>query len=197
MIKKMVFLLSIILANSSCNSDNNRMNSTQLREKLDSLQEAKDKLEHKYDSLTKIIDITKNENKPSISLTEEENRVLSKFGLTLTKIKTGYIAPEFDQSFYPAVTVELKNISSNDITESNTFSFAFINNKTGEQLYTNIKIFTSDNDILVFGLKKKVTMQSFIGWGAIKNQDISVRLYLNNQFLLQCKIDNREYDGSN
>jgi hypothetical protein len=45
------------------------------------------------------------------------------------------------------------------------------------------------------GLTKQVTLKSSIGWGAVKNQKISARLYINDQFFREFKIENIDHLG--
>ncbi len=122
-------------------------------------------------------------------------KLLSKYKLELSRAKTGYIHSNYDALFLPAITLEFRNISNLDLTDRIVIKFVFINNKKSEQLYESTVVYCEKYRPLVGGLVKQVAIRSGIGWMSVQNQNVSVRLYINDDFWKQYKIKNIEYLG--
>jgi len=41
----------------------------------------------------------------------------------------------------------------------------------------------------------QIQIRSSVGWHYLSEQDVSVKLYINDKYLKTVKIDNREFDG--
>lgn len=187
------FMFVVLIIMSSCNSQNSGLKSSNLQDEFETLKTNYKKLVFKNDSLVNALNIIKKEYGLDRQVNDESDKILLKYKLELKRVKAGYLASDYENLFLPAITLEFKNLSQNDLSERITFHFAFINNTTGEQLYDNIQSFTGPYEVLIGGLTKKVTMKSIIGWSAIQKQNVSVRLYINDQFYKQYKIENTEY----
>jgi hypothetical protein len=180
---------------SSCNSQNSRLKSPNFQAEFDSLKSTNETLVLKNDSLMNALNTIKKKYGLDKPVNNESDKLLLNFKLGLTKVKTGYIVSDYENLFLPAVTLEFKNLSQNDLEDDVTLDAYFINNNTGEQLSTDFNFFTDKHTVLMGGMSKQVTLNSKIGWSAIQKQDISVRLYINKQFFKLYKIENTEYFG--
>lgn len=190
-----IFILSVLIVMSSCNSQNSRLKSPNFQAEFDSLKSTNETLVLKNDSLMNALNTIKKKYGLDKPVNNESDKLLLNFKLGLTKVKTGYIVSDYENLFLPAVTLEFKNLSQNDLEDDVTLDAYFINNNTGEQLSTDFNFFTDKHTVLMGGMSKQVTLNSKIGWSAIQKQDISVRLYINKQFFKLYKIENTEYFG--
>lgn len=120
---------------------------------------------------------------------------LGKYNLTLTRSKTGYVYSNFNALFLPAITLEFKNTANIDLTERVFFKYIFINKVTGEQLYEGTETLSDSYKPLAGGLVKQITKRSEVGWSAIRDQKVSVRLYVRDQFWKEFSIENDTYEG--
>jgi hypothetical protein len=100
-----------------------------------------------------------------------------------------------DGLFLPAITIEFKNNSSEDLNTQVELKYVFINKKTSEQIYENTRIFAASYLTLVGGLTKQITESSDMGWYALKDQEVSVRIYVNDTFWKEFSIENSTYEG--
>lgn len=195
MINSKTLFIAVLLSMYSCNSQNSALKSPDLQAKFDSLQYENKILAQKNDSLTSVLSSFKKKNGLDKQINDESDKVLLKYKLALTRAKTGYFVSDYENLFLPAITLEFKNLSQDDSKDDVLLDVYFINNKTGEQFSTDYNFFIDSHKILMGGLTKQVTLKSKIGWNAIQTQNISVRLYINNQFFKQYKIENTEYHG--
>lgn len=195
MINSKTLFLAVLIVIPSCNSQNSALKSPNLKAKFDSLQKEYIILAYKNDSLRKALNIIKKEFGLDKQVTDESDNLLSKYKLALTRVKTGYVVSNYETLFLPSITVEIKNLSQNDLRESITFKAIFIDNSNGEQLSNEIKWFCSSSSPFLGGLTSQFTLSSSIGWTAIINQNVSVRLYLNDELIKQYKVAKEEYFG--
>jgi hypothetical protein len=191
MLKSKIILLAVLLVMLSCNSKN----LPDLKTKYDGLKREYFKELKINDSLIQVLNSLKKEYGLDKQVIDESEKLLSRYKLALTRVKTGYYVSEFENLFLPAITLEFRNLSQNDFQDNVVLDVYFINNKTGEQISTDYNFFANSSTVLMGGLTKQVTLKSKIGWNVIPKQDISVRLYINNQFFKLYKIENTEYFG--
>lgn len=189
------FMFAVMILMSSCNSQNSGLKSSNFQEEFDSLKKTNKTLVLKNDSLLKVLNSIKKEYGPDKQVTDESEKLLLAYKLQLTRDKTGYIASEYENLFLPAITLEFKNLTQNDISENITLDVYFINEITGEQISKDYSFFLDEHSKLMGGLTKQVTLKSSIGWSAVKNQKVSARLYLNDQFIRVFQIPPTEYLG--
>jgi hypothetical protein len=180
-----IVLLAVLIAITSCNPKNSEPKLSDLQEKYDSLEHEYNILVHKYDSLIILNPVKKN-------LIDESDKVLSKYNITINRAKTGYILQE--DLFLPSITIELKNLSQNDLKERVIFKAIFINNTTSEQLSDKIEWFCTESSPFLGGLTSQFTLSSSIGFRGGR-PNVSVRLYVNNEYINQYKIKDTEYFG--
>lgn len=188
------FFLLLLIVMCSCNSQNSELKTPNLQAELDSLKNNNKILTYKNDSLREALNKIKKEFGLDKQSTDESD-ILLKYKLALTRVKTGYFVSEYENLFLPAITLEFKNLSQNDSKDKVLLDAYFVDNKTGEQLSKDFNFLIDSYKILMGGLTKQVTLKSKIGWNAIQTQNISVRLYINNQFFKQYKIENTDYYG--
>jgi len=115
--------------------------------------------------------------------------------ITIEKFVTGYNSYHIRSSFLPTITLKLKNIGNKDLTEHITISAVFLDNKTGEQLDTDYQTISSSTQRFVSSATMQIQIRSSVGWHYLSEQDVSVKLYINDKYLKTVKIDNREFDG--
>ena len=120
---------------------------------------------------------------------------LAKYNLELTRSKTGYVYSTPDALFLPAITLEFRNKTNVDLNERVYFKYLFVNKKTGEQLHESMETFCDSYSSLAGGLVKQITERSEVGWYAIRDQDVSVRVYIRDVFWKEFQIETSTYQG--
>lgn len=81
------------------------------------------------------------------------------------------------------------------MTERVFFKYIFINKATGEQIYEGTETLCDTYQPLAGGLVKQINKRTDVGWSAVKDQQISVRVYIRDTFWKEFKIDNNTYEG--
>lgn len=123
--------------------------------------------------------------------------------ISIIKIETGF-DPYHNSSnlWLPCVAIKFKNISSQDISKLILVSAIFIDNSKGEQIGSSEISLVSSSDMFISGTTKQINLSSSIGWYAVQNQDVSVKIYMedysNNskkELVQTLKISNAEFDG--
>lgn len=133
--------------------------------------------------------------KKKYNIRSQDGDPLTPLNLSMTRSKTGYLWMNSDGLFLPAITIEFKNTSSEDLNTQVVLKYVFINKKTSEQIYENTRIFASSYETLVGGLTKQITESSDMGWYALKDQEVSVRIYINDTFWKEFSIETSTYEG--
>jgi hypothetical protein len=186
-------LVTAIFAFPACNAMT--QDSVRIKQRADSLEVENRSLRKENDSLIAIINHQNKEQSLNKPKAEENKELLINNKLQISRIKTGYIASVYENLFLPAITLEFKNVSQNDFNESIKLDVYFIDQNSGEQMSKAYNFFTDKHSIIMVGMTKQVTLQSSIGWSAIKDQKVQARLYINDKFYKAYKITNSEYFG--
>ncbi len=95
----------------------------------------------------------------------------------------------------PAITLMFKNISDGNISDFIKVRAVFIDNSTDEQLAEDYEYLCYDSKPIMTGTKKQITLQLSVGWYAVQNQNVSVKVSIQEEPLNVYKIKNREYRG--
>jgi FtsZ-binding cell division protein ZapB len=208
--KAYLILIGTIFLLSSCNMDSFDIGKNS--ETIDSLRIENAALKAKNDSLkAELAYVAKlnqkiykeretvkeelNSLKKKYNIRSSEGDPLGNYNLKLTRAKTGYVYSNYDALFLPAITLEFKNTANIDLTQRVYLKYIFINKATGEQLYEGTKEYSDSYNPVAGGLVKQITKRSEVGWSAIRNQKVSVRVYVRDQFWKEFNIENETYEG--
>lgn len=196
-----IALLTILI---SCSSPSDKQKILDLKEKVAVLDSIKLELISENENLKRNLLIYEDEKARE---TKEEKARLEKLkkvsqGLVLddkvqvVTVKTGYDPyHNMDNLFLPAITLMFKNISNSDISDYIKVRAVFINNTSGEQIAEDYEYLCTNSAPLIAGIKKQITLQSSVGWYALRNQNVSVKISIEDDPFKTYKIKNREYRG--
>jgi len=115
--------------------------------------------------------------------------------ISIQSIETGFYVSYSGGIFRPIIAMKFVNISGRDIKESVQIKGIFIDNKTGEQLDDDSAYLISYGDLFINGANKQIKLECSLGWNFLSEQDVSVRLYINDNILQTMKIKNEEFYG--
>lgn len=116
--------------------------------------------------------------------------------IQVVTVKTGFDPyHNTDNLWLPAITLMFKNISKGDINDFIEVRAVFINNTSGEQLAEDYEYLCTNSRPLITGTKKQITLQSSVGWYAVQNQNVSVKISIEDDPFKTYKIKNREFRG--
>lgn len=115
--------------------------------------------------------------------------------ISIQSIETGFYVSYSGGIFRPTIAMKFVNISGRDIKESVQIKGIFIDNKTGEQLDDDSAYLISYGDLFINGANKQIKLECSLGWYFLSDQDVSVRLYINDNILQTMKIKNEEFYG--
>jgi len=122
--------------------------------------------------------------------------ILMRLGLEEVECKTGFYISDLCT---PIVIIKWKNASSEPISGSIEVKGIFIDNKKGEELYTDTNFFRYSMDPpLQSGLSKQFSLKSGIGYTSVAilaDADISCQIYVENELYKTIKIKNEELDS--
>ena len=150
--------------------------------------------------------LTKYEDEKSKTLNEENVR-LEKLketsqGLILNnkvqvvKVVTGF-DPYHNQDnlWLPSIALMFNNISESDINDFIKVRAVFIDNSSGEQIAEDYEYLCTNSRPLTKGVKKQITLHSSFGWYAVQNQNVSVKISIEDEPFKTFKINNTEFSG--
>lgn len=150
------------------------------------------KLQKENDSLRKVLAPYDKQREENIS---NSSGLILNGKISIQAIETGYVASYYGGIFCPTVSMKFLNIAGSDLKETIKIKGIFIDNKTGEQLDDDYAYVINYGDIFLSGANKQIKIECSVGWYIIGNQDVSVKLYVNDKILQTMKIKNEEYYG--
>jgi hypothetical protein len=100
-----------------------------------------------------------------------------------------------DGLWLPAIAIMFKNVSNEDISEIVEVKAIFINNTTAEQISEASTLLSASSKPFLTGTKKQITLQSSVGWTAVQDQNVSVKIMIENRKYKSFKISNQEFNG--
>lgn len=115
--------------------------------------------------------------------------------ISMTKIETGFNPYNSQGLWLPTVSIMFKNISSRDITKHIKITVIFINNLKGEQIDTDFQYLITPSKIFISGTTQQLSFKSSVGWYLIKDQDVTARIYVDDELVQTVKVANREFTG--
>jgi hypothetical protein len=116
--------------------------------------------------------------------------------IQVVTVKTGFDPyHNTDNLWLPAITLMFKNISKGDINDFIKVRAVFIDNSSGEQLAEDYEYLCTSSRPLISGTKKQITLQSSVGWYAVQNQNVSVKISIEDDPFKTYKIKNTEFRG--
>lgn len=116
--------------------------------------------------------------------------------ISIVKIETGF-DPYHNSSnlWLPCVAIKFKNISNQDINDFIKVTTIFIDNSEGEQIGTDYSYLTTESKMLINGTTKQMKFSSSTGWYAVQNQNVTAKIYVDDELVKTLKVENREFDG--
>lgn len=186
----MFFYLSLILLFGFCSNPNDKAKIKELSNKV-----------AKLDSINNIL-LYEKEHKADIEKQRLDSLKKMSQGLVLNgRIQVVNFATGFDPDhnndglWLPCVTLMFKNVSNDDLISFIKVRAVFINNTTSEQISEDYEFLCTDSRPFLSATKKQITLESKIGWYAIQNQDVSVRISIEKEQFKTYKIANQYFSG--
>jgi hypothetical protein len=116
--------------------------------------------------------------------------------ISIVEIETGF-DPYHNSSdlWLPCVAIKFKNISNQDINDLIKVTTIFIDNSEGEQIGTDYNYLTSKTEMLICGTTKQMRFSGSTGWYGIQNQNVTAKIYIEDELVKSLKVNNKEFDG--
>lgn len=184
---KVIFICTIILialSNLSCDSKSVSKDITETPEYKQLLAE--------NDSLKRLLD----PDNPQSQEQNDKDQLLYNKRISIIEIKTGFNPYNNSEGLWlPCVAIKFKNVSKRDIKEMINISVIFIDNSSNEQIGTGNDFLALSNDYFLSGASKQCNFSSSIGWNGVNDQDVTAKIYFNDELIKTLKVDNMEFDG--
>jgi len=186
--KKLMKYISIIILtiSISCSSAEDKKRITELEEQIEKNDTRKNKI-----ALVKQKHLEEEQK-----LLEEKKEILS--SIEVIKVMTGF-DPYYSQQqglWLPTITLMFKNTSSSEISDYIKVKAIFIDNSSGEQISDRSRYICTGTESILGGMKKQIPLRSKTGWyNGIGSKNISVKVYIEDDFFKSYKIKNEEFGG--
>lgn len=196
--------LVLIFAVSSCTNPSDRKKINELESKVAKLDSLKNELLVENEMLKENLLQYESAEAEKNRIEKERLEKLRKAsqGLVLDDkvqvitVKTGFDPyHNYDNLWLPSIAIMFQNISESDIDDFIEVRAVFINNTTGEQLAEDNTYLCSSSGPFISGTKKQIRLQSSVGWYAVQNQNVSVKISIEDDAFKTYKIKNEEFDG--
>ena len=100
-----------------------------------------------------------------------------------------------DNLWLPTIALMFKNISNSNIRDYVEVRAVFIDSSNGEQLAEDFEYLCTGKRPFSKGTKKQISLSSSVGWYAVKNQNVTVKISIDKSPFKTYKIKNREFSG--
>jgi len=196
--------LVLIFAVSACTNPSDRKKIDELESKVAQLDSLKNELLAENEMLKENLLQYESEQAEKNRIEKERLEKLRKTsqGLILNDkvqvvtVKTGFDPyHNYDNLWLPTIAIMFQNISERDIIDFIKVRAVFIDNKTGEQIAEDHLYLCTSSRPFVSGTKKQISLKSSVGWYAVKNQNVSVKISIEDDAFKTYKVKNAEFDG--